>query len=333
MKQASSKQNMKQASSKQKMNIDHENAQARSFNIGGQVRSSAELVRKFQIKQEKVMMSNVGGTKEAMARGFEKATKVTNQQPSTRQILPSTTATSKPRGFDKKIEGSSQQPSKIQIHPTPATSKTKGSYERQIKGSNQQPSNRLIPPNQSKGSRQVLESNSQCMDRNQMRMEEGKAQSKGCLQIQEPKRNPTKRVVAEANELMENYQSSRQPLKKGMIEHNDSHEKQRSPRKKIKRIPMCPAMLIDEFLEENGVGSEGEEEENEMDDEEEVAGEEEGENVLEKEGAGKIKRNLVICSFYLVLLLYVHHIWYFIMCYLFFFNYLELLLLQQNRYI
>lgn len=332
MKQASSKQNMKQASSKQKMNIDHENAQARSFNIGGQVRSSAELVRKFQIKQEKVMMRNVGGTKEAMARGFEKATKVTNQQPSTRQILPSTTATSKPRGFDKKIEGSSQQPSKIQIHPTPATSKTKG-YERQIKGSNQQPSNRLIPPNQSKGSRQVLESNSQCMDGNQMRMEEGKTQSKGCLQIQEPKRNPTKRIVAEANELMENYQSSRQPLKKGMIEHNDSHEKQRSPRKKIKRIPMCPAMLIDEFLEENGVGSEGEEEENEMDDEEEVAGEEEGENVLEKEGAGKIKRNLVICSFYLVLLLYVHHIWYFIMCYLFSFNYLELLLLQQNRYI
>ncbi|WJX57834.1 hypothetical protein P8452_43352 [Trifolium repens] len=91
-----------------------------------------------------------------------------------------------------------------------------------------------------------------------------------------------KGVAAAANESQLEHQRNKQPMKSA-TSHNESLEKQQGP-KKTPKMPGLRAMLIDNFLKENGVqveedeelDIEGEEEEDDIEREGEIAPEEEG---------------------------------------------------------
>lgn len=80
--------------------------------------------------------------------------------------------------------------------------------------------------------RQISNPKSQGMNISQMKVPKvaAKTQSKGCLQIQDPKRHPMNKALVEANESQSKHQSQRQPMKRA-IEHNESSKKQQKSSK------------------------------------------------------------------------------------------------------
>ncbi|GAU10902.1 hypothetical protein TSUD_426740, partial [Trifolium subterraneum] len=60
------------------------------------------------------------------------------------------------------------------------------------------------------------------------------------------KGKPRERVVSK-----DELRAKEQPMKR-MVDEVESRTRQESARKKSKRTPVCPSMLIDDFLKENG---------------------------------------------------------------------------------
>ncbi|XP_045787099.1 uncharacterized protein LOC123882304 [Trifolium pratense] len=67
------------------------------------------------------------------------------------------------------------------------------------------------------------------------------------------KEQPRKRVVVSGDES----RVKEKPLKRIVVE-DDSRARQESARKKSKRTPLCPSMLIDDYLKKNGKDVENE---------------------------------------------------------------------------
>jgi hypothetical protein len=105
-----------------------------------------------------------------------------------------------------------------------------------------------------------------------------------------------KGVAAVANESQPEHQKNKQPMKNA-TSHNESLDKQQGP-KKTPKMPGLRAMLIDNFLKENGMQVE-EDEELDIEGEEEDDIEREGEIAPEEEGSvvnGKIGYSLSYIS-------------------------------------
>ncbi|KAJ1390449.1 putative transposase, Ptta/En/Spm, plant [Sesbania bispinosa] len=212
------------------------------FNFEGEVRSSAELLRRFQIKREKVLGNNIKK----------------NKPPTTAAV------TSKPKGFDNHIRERNQEAANMQ------------SKRAQIKD----------PMKLSTETANMQSKRTQIQDPKKLPTEAAKIQGKR-TQIENPKklpievtnkrklvehvgshgRQPTKRAIAESNELQEN-----ETTKRSVAEHSGSHERQ----------PM--KMFLQENVEFGQEEKEGDASENEEDMQE--YGHEE-ENALE-EGDGEI---------------------------------------------
>jgi hypothetical protein len=221
------------------------------YNFGAQVKSRAELMKFLQVKREKKAQEdkiegikasrNVRGTKATMA----------------------------------EVEGQRSKPKKPSLNAAKIpTNEVEGHNNKQTKRINL-PSFSIASYSQEKNSKFATS------DESRTKVTKENTQSKGCIQIEDPKSRVTKKVVAAVvNDPPEKWQIHKQPGKRASG-HNDSHEEQQGP-KKTKRMPGFRPMLIDAFLKQHGVPVEDEEFEIEAE-EEDI--EREGENALEEEGS------------------------------------------------
>ncbi|XP_020204525.2 uncharacterized protein LOC109789891 isoform X2 [Cajanus cajan] len=282
------------------------------FNLEGEVKSSAELLRRFQIKREKVL----GNTKQS--KGVMTKVQGTN----IKKNKPPTTAavTSKPKGFDNQIRGRNQGTFSIANHSTSDQGEGKNVSEKkfQKETANVQGKKTQIkhPMKLSIEVANMQSKKTQIQVPKKLPIEATNIQGKK-TQVQVPKkfpievtnkrklveyagshgRQPIERAMAECNERQENEpirksvaehsgSHGRQSVKMVLAENNDSRENLQNPQKKTRKVSMCPAMLIDQFLQENVEFGPEEEEQDASENEElmEKNGHEE-ENALQDESS------------------------------------------------
>ena len=222
------------------------------YNFKGQVKSSAELLRLIKVKREqKTQEDKIEGIK---ASKYVRGTKATMAE----------------------VEGQRSKPKKPSLNVAKIPTKEVGGHNNKQTKRINLPSFSIASYSQEKNSKFATSDES----RTNVTKEAKKTQSKGCIQIGDPKSRVTKNVMpAVVNDPPEKQQVYEQPNKRASC-HNDSLEKQQGP-KKTKRMSGFRPMLIDTFLKQHGVPVEDEEFEIEAE-EEDI--EREGENALEEEG-------------------------------------------------
>jgi hypothetical protein len=251
--------------------------------LGRQVKSSAELVKMMKMKRENgidaahiiaevqgsilnqnMPSRNVGGTKASKSQLV--GVQGTNTKPTKQCRNIGGTKATMAEGPNK----SSLNMSSLNVAESKITT---------VEGPNKKPTKR-ISPSFSLASHS-LEKKSKLSTSNESRTKVSNEANSHVMK---------KGVAAATNESQLEHQRNKQPMKSA-TSHNESLEKQQGP-KKTPKMPGLRAMLIDNFLKENGVqveedeelDIEGEEEEDDIEREGEIAPEEEGSVVNGKIG-------------------------------------------------
>ncbi|KAJ1435170.1 Transposase-associated domain [Sesbania bispinosa] len=212
-----------EVSFKKKLNTQEKSGKG-AFNIEGQVKSSAELLRLFKIKCEKVE-ANIEGTKASREEG-----------PNNKQFKPLTVATvpTKTKEFEQR---KAKELEKFQLHATQnkgagkiPTTNSQGQKKMPIQAGN---SNLQLHPTQSKGVGQIPPTNSQ--DQKKIPIQTGNSnvqlhptQSKGAGQIPPTNSQGQKKMPVQAGNSNVQLHPT-QSKGAGKIQHTNSQGQKKMP--------------------------------------------------------------------------------------------------------
>ncbi|KAK2384838.1 hypothetical protein QL285_072140 [Trifolium repens] len=277
----------KEASNKENMKC-HVKSQrgASSFDLP-QVRSSAELAKRYQIKREEGM-ANLR-QKNASTTKVEAPSNKQNQPPTSKPLKLSMFATTAKANLNSTKEPNMEpMPEKIISDNASRTHQPNGIAERSVERSSPESLVSKFKIQNSKSQSLVSKRTEAKVSKIQNPKDQSLAQGRGPLptHIQDhPKKQPMKKKmievesieiqqVAKKKSVGNGSSKSKEQLRKRVVSKDESGTKEKpvkrivvedesmarheSARKKSKRTHLCPSMLIDDFLKENGKDAEKE---------------------------------------------------------------------------